>query len=113
MSAEPILAECSFDRVYLFLNEIGELPLPAQTKLLRVLDQGKIELVGSNCPVKVNVHVIVATHRNLREMVLAGTFREDLYQRFGSSVAIPPLRSRKVDIPILSAHLLTSWNARH
>lgn len=103
----------SADRGVLFLDEIGELPLPAQAKLLRVLDQGEIEPVGSSRPVKVNVRVIAATHRNLREMVLAGTFREDLYQRFGSSVAIPPLRSRKVDIPILSAHLLTSWNARH
>lgn len=103
----------SADRSVLFLDEIGELPLPAQAKLLRALDQGEIEPVGSNRPVKVNVRVIAATHRNLREMVVAGTFREDLYQRFGSSIAIPPLRSRKVDIPILAAHLLASWNARH
>ncbi|RYD31220.1 MAG: AAA family ATPase, partial [Verrucomicrobiaceae bacterium] len=94
----------SADGGVLFLDEIGELPLPAQAKLLRVLEQGEIEPVGSNRPVKVNVRVIAATHRNLREMVLAGTFREDLYQRFGSSIAIPPLRSRKVDIPILSSH---------
>lgn len=103
----------SADRGVLFLDEIGELPLPAQAKLLRALDQGEIEPVGSNRPVKVNVRVIAATHRNLREMVVAGTFREDLYQRFGSSIAIPPLRSRKVDIPILAAHLLAAWNARH
>lgn len=103
----------SADRGVLFLDEIGELPLPAQAKLLRTLDQGEIEPVGSNRPVKVNVRVIAATHRNLREMVAAGTFREDLYQRFGSSVSIPPLRSRKVDIPILSSQLLTSWNNRH
>ncbi len=95
------------------LDEIGELPLPAQAKLLRALDQGEIEPVGSTKPVKVNVRVIAATHRNLREMVLAGTFREDLYQRFGSSISIPPLRSRKIDIPILSGHMLTAWNARH
>ena len=62
---------------------------------------------------KVNVRVIAATHRNLREMVLAGSFREDLYQRFGSSIAIPPLRSRKVDIPLLAAPLLGAWNATH
>lgn len=103
----------SADEGMLFLDEIGELPLPAQAKLLRVLDQGEIEPVGSTRPVKVNVRVIAATHRGLREMVVAGTFREDLYQRFGSSVAIPPLRSRKLDIPILSSHLLTSWNGRH
>ena len=103
----------SADRGVLFLDEIGELPLAAQAKLLRALDQGEIEPVGSNKPVKVNVRVIAATHRNLREMVLAGTFREDLYQRFGSSIAIPPLRSRKVDIPILAAYLLRAWKARH
>ncbi len=103
----------SADRGVLFLDEIGELPLPAQAKLLRALDQGEIEPVGSNRPVKVDVRVIAATHRNLREMVVAGTFREDLYQRFGSSVAIPPLRSRKVDVPVLATHFLTSWNARH
>lgn len=101
------------DRGVLFLDEIGELPLPAQAQLLRVLEQGEIEPVGSNRPVKINVRVIAATHRNLREMVAAGTFREDLYQRFGSSVAIPPLRARRVDIPTLASHFLTSWNSRH
>lgn len=101
------------DRGVLFLDEIGELPLSAQAKLLRALDQGEIEPIGSSKPVKVNVRVIAATHRNLREMVLAGTFREDLYQRFGSSVVIPPLRSRKVDVPLLASHLLGAWNARH
>ena len=97
----------------LFLDEVGELPLPVQAKLLRVLEQGEIEPVGSNRPVKVNVRVIAATHRDLREMVAAGTFREDLYQRFGSSIAIPPLRSRKIDVAALAAHLLAAWNARH
>lgn len=103
----------SADRGVLFLDEIGELPLPAQAKLLRVLDQGEIEPVGSTRPLKVNVRVIAATHRQLREMVSAGTFREDLYQRFGSSIAIPPLRSRKTDIPLLASHMLTAWNTRH
>jgi transcriptional regulator with GAF, ATPase, and Fis domain len=101
------------DRGVLFLDEIGELPLPAQAKLLRALDQGEIEPVGSKKPVKVNVRVVAATHRNLREMVQAGTFREDLYQRFGSSIKIPPLRARKIDIPVLATHLLTVWNSRH
>lgn len=101
------------DRGVLFLDEVGELPLSAQAKLLRALDQGEIEPVGSTKPVKVNVRIIAATHRNLREMVLAGTFREDLYQRFGSSITIPPLRARKVDIPLLAAHLLGAWNATH
>lgn len=103
----------SADRGVIFLDEIGELPLPAQAKLLRALDQGEIEPVGSSRPIKVNVRVIAATHRNLREMVQAGTFREDLYQRFGATIQIPPLRRRKVDIPILATHTLTAWNARH
>jgi transcriptional regulator with AAA-type ATPase domain len=103
----------SADRGVLFLDEIGELPLPAQAKLLRALDQGEIEPIGANKPVKVNVRVIAATHRNLREMILAGTFREDLYQRFGASISIPPLRARKMDIPSLAAHLLGAWNTRH
>lgn len=103
----------SADRGILFLDEIGELPLPVQAKLLRVLEQGEIEPVGSNRPLKVNVRVIAATHRNLREMVVTGAFREDLYQRFGSSIDIPPLRLRKIDIPILAAYLLATWNARH
>ena len=101
------------DRGILFLDEIGELPLPAQAKLLRALDQGEIEPVGSTKPIKVSVRVIAATHRNLREMVQAGTFREDLFQRFGSSIRIPPLRSRKSDISLLANQILNAWNARH
>lgn len=103
----------SADRGGLFLDEIGALPLLAQAKPLQVPDQGEIEPVGSNRPLKINVRVIAATHRNLCEMVAVGPFCEDLYQCFRSSIAIPPLRSRKVDIPILSSHLLTAWNARH
>lgn len=101
------------DRGILFLDEIGELPLAAQAKLLRALEQGEIEPVGSTKTVKVNVRVIAATHRNLRQMVRDGTFREDLYQRFGSGVTIPSLHSRKIDIPILAQHALSLWNARH
>jgi DNA-binding NtrC family response regulator len=101
------------DHGVLFLDEIGELPLLAQAKLLRALDQGEIEPVGATRPIKVNVRIIAATHRNLREMVKQGTFREDLYQRFGSTIQIPPLRSRKVDISLLATHALSAWNARH
>ena len=103
----------SADKGVIFLDEIGELPLPAQAKLLRALDQGEIEPVGSSRPIKMNVRVIAATHRNLREMVQAGTFREDLYQRFGATIQIPPLRRRKLDISILARHTLTAWNVRH
>lgn len=97
----------------LFLDELGELPLPAQAKLLRVLEEGEIEPVGATRPIKINVRVIGATNRDLRNMVLAGTFREDLYQRFGCTVRIPPLRERRTDISLLALHILDAWNKRH
>jgi transcriptional regulator with PAS, ATPase and Fis domain len=97
----------------IFLDELGELPLSAQAKLLRVLEEGEIEPVGTNKPVKINVKVIAATNRDLKAMVLDGTFREDLYQRFGTSVNIPALRQRRIDIPQLALHILEAWNARH
>ena len=97
----------------LFLDELGELPLSAQTKLLRALEQGEIEPVGANRPVKVNVRVVAATNRDLRRMVAEGNFRADLYQRFGASIALPALRQRKTDIPLLALHLLEEWNRRH
>ena len=97
----------------LFLDELGELSLAAQAKLLRALDSGEIEPVGQSRPRKVDVRVIAATNRNLREMVGEGTFREDLYQRFGASVSIPPLRQRRADIPLLALHILEEWNRVH
>jgi transcriptional regulator with GAF, ATPase, and Fis domain len=97
----------------LFLDEIGELPLPMQAKLLRFLEEGEIEPVGSTKSVKVDVRVVAATNRDLKTMILNGDFREDLYQRFGSSIQLPPLRQRKTDISKLAAHLLESWNAKH
>ncbi|MCB1099626.1 MAG: sigma 54-interacting transcriptional regulator [Verrucomicrobiae bacterium] len=97
----------------LFLDEIGDLPADAQAKLLRAVEQGEIEPVGGNKAVKVDVQVVAATHRDLRAMVSEGTFREDLYQRFGSTIRIPALRQRKADISRLAMHLLEKWNARH
>jgi DNA-binding NtrC family response regulator len=97
----------------LFLDELGELPMSAQAKLLRALEYGEIETVGQQKPQKVDVRVIAATNRDLRSMVAAGKFREDLYQRFGAVVTIPPLRQRKTDIPALALHLLEEWNRRH
>jgi transcriptional regulator with PAS, ATPase and Fis domain len=97
----------------LFLDELGELSLSAQAKLLRALEYGEIEPVGAQKPQKINVRVIAATNRDLRSMVANGTFREDLYQRFGATVSIPPLRQRKTDIPSLALHLLEEWNRRH
>lgn len=97
----------------LFLDELGELPVSIQAKLLRALEHGEIEPVGTQRPLKVNVRVIAATNRDLRQMVAAGTFREDLYQRFGATVRIPPLRQRRTDIPKLALHLLDEWNRIH
>tara|TARA_R100000027_G_scaffold67722_1_gene68174 strand:+ start:299 stop:1795 length:1497 start_codon:yes stop_codon:yes gene_type:complete len=99
----------------LFLDELGELPLSAQAKLLRVLENGEIEPVGhaTSTSLKVNVRVIAATNRNLREMVAKGSFREDLYQRFDATVRIPSLRERRSDIPLLCSFLLEDWNRKH
>lgn len=97
----------------LFLDELGELSLSAQAKLLRVLEYGEIEPVGHSKATKVNVRVIAATNRDLRKMVGDGTFREDLYQRFGASVSIPALRQRRSDIPLLALHILSQWNSLH
>jgi two-component system, NtrC family, nitrogen regulation response regulator NtrX len=98
----------------LFLDEIGDMPLAMQAKLLRVLEQGEIERIGGDKPVKVNVRVIVATHRNLQEQVKQGTFRQDLFHRIDVlPVILPPLRERPEDIPVLARHfslLITQQN---
>jgi transcriptional regulator with GAF, ATPase, and Fis domain len=97
----------------LFLDELGELPLHAQAKLLRALDQGEIEPVGATRPTKVDVQVVGATNRDLHTMVREGKVREDLYQRFGACIAVPPLRQRKADIAKLAVHMLDEWNSLH
>jgi len=86
----------------ILLDEIGDMPMSLQAKLLRVLEERSYEKVGSNTPIPAECRVIVATHRNLKEMVEQGTFREDLYHRINVvPIAIPPLRERKEDIPLL------------
>jgi len=86
----------------LFLDEIGDMPLGMQAKLLRVLEEGEIERVGGDRPVAVDVRVIVATHRNLDELVRQNTFRQDLYHRiYVFPLLLPPLRERVEDIPAL------------
>jgi formate hydrogenlyase transcriptional activator len=86
----------------LFLDEIGELPLDAQVKLLRVLQEKVIERLGGGQPIKVNVRIIAATNRNLEKAVEERTFREDLFYRLNVfPIAIPPLRQRLEDIPAL------------
>ncbi len=89
----------------LFLDEIGDMPLAMQAKLLRVLEQGEVERIGGDKPIKVNVRVVVATHRNLEELVKQGGFRQDLFHRiYVFPVALPPLRERPEDIPALVQH---------
>ena len=94
-----------------FLDEVGELSLPVQAKLLRVLQERTFERVGGNKPIKVNLRVIAATNRNLAEMVEQGTFREDLYYRLNVfPVTIPPLRDRGNDIVALADHFVAQFS---
>src|SRR5579864_2348443 len=89
----------------LFLDEIGDMPLAMQAKLLRVLEQGEVERIGGDKPIKVSVRVVVATHRKLEEQVKQGNFRQDLFHRiFVFPIVLPPLRERPEDIPALAAH---------
>ena len=86
----------------IFLDEIGELPLPGQVKLLRVLEAHEIQRVGSDQPIRVDARVVAATNRNLRKLSEQGQFREDLFYRLGViHVTLPPLRERKDEIPLL------------
>jgi DNA-binding NtrC family response regulator len=95
------------DKGTLLLDEIGELPLPAQAKLLRVLEDRSVLRVGGTRPQSVEVRVLAATHRNLEEMARAGEFREDLFYRINVQVvAVPPLRDRREDIVPLAEHFL-------
>jgi len=89
----------------LFLDEIGDMPVAMQAKLLRVLEEGEVERVGGDKPIKVNVRVVVATHRNLEDLVKQNAFRRDLFHRiYVFPLPLPPLRERPEDFPDLVAH---------
>lgn len=101
------------DKSTIFLDEIGDLPLDVQVKLLRVLEDRQVERLGSSRAVKVDVRIVAATHRNLEEMVAAGTFREDLYYRLNVfPVRVPPLRERPGDIPQLVWRFVDEFSRR-
>jgi two-component system nitrogen regulation response regulator GlnG len=91
----------------LFLDEIGDMPPEAQTRLLRVLQEGEFTSVGGRQPIKANVRIVAATHRDLRSAIRQGQFREDLYYRLNVvPIRLPPLRERVEDIPPLARHFL-------
>ncbi|MBF0460246.1 MAG: sigma 54-interacting transcriptional regulator [Magnetococcales bacterium] len=97
----------------IFLDEIGDISLETQVRLLRVLQEQVFEAVGDNRPIKVDVRVVTATHRRLPELVRDGLFREDLYYRLKVvEIHMPPLREHKMDLPMLVEHFLTKFNAR-
>jgi two-component system response regulator HydG len=106
-----------FERAHggtLFLDEVGDIPPPMQVKLLRALQEGEIERLGGQAPVKVDVRVVAATHVDLLERVKQGRFREDLYYRLDVvSLRVPPLREREGDVALLAATFLTRHAAKH
>jgi len=98
----------------LFLDEIGDMPLPMQAKLLRTLENGEIVRVGSTRPIHVDVRVVAATNKILRELVTERKFRDDLYWRLNqATIHLEPLRDRREDIPPLIQHFIAEANARH
>ena len=99
------------DKGTLFLDELGELPMSTQAKLLRVLQDGVVEPVGQAKAHKVDVRIVGATNQDLRKMVRKGNFREDLYYRLNvGEIKLPPLRERRTDIPKLALHILDRLN---
>jgi DNA-binding NtrC family response regulator len=98
----------------LFLDEIGDMPVAMQAKLLRVLEEGEVERVGGDKPIRVNVRVLVATHRNLEELVKQNAFRRDLFHRvYVFPLALPLLRERPEDFPALVEHFVRQVAAQN
>jgi transcriptional regulator with GAF, ATPase, and Fis domain len=97
----------------IFLDEIGDLPLELQSKLLRVIQDGEFERLGSPRTIKTDVRIIATSNRNLQEQVKNGRFREDLYYRLNVfPITMPPLRQRKEDIPLLVNHFVAKFNKK-
>jgi Nif-specific regulatory protein len=98
----------------IFLDEIGDLPLALQTKLLRVLQEKEFERIGGNATIKVDARIITATNRNLDVLLREGKFREDLYYRLNIfPIVVPPLRERKTDIMLLADHFMEKYSREH
>jgi two-component system nitrogen regulation response regulator NtrX len=104
----------------LFLDEIGDMPLAMQSKLLRVLEEGEIERVGGDKPIPVDARVVVATHRNLEDLVRQGAFRADLFHRvYVFPIVLPPLRERAEEVPVLAEYFAdqvaaqNGWRKKH
>jgi PAS domain S-box-containing protein len=101
------------DGATIFLDEIGELPLELQVKLLRIIQEGEFERLGSSKTVKIDVRIIAATNRNLKEQVNKGLFREDLWYRLNVfPITVPPLRQRRDDIPMLIEHFANTFSRK-
>ena len=99
------------DKGTLFLDEVGDMPLETQTRLIRVLSSGEFYRIGGNSPIKVDVRIIAATNQNLEEKVKNGSFREDLYHRLNViKINLPPLRDRKEDILLLTSYFLKKFS---
>jgi len=102
------------DQGILFLDEIGEMPLHLQVKLLRVLQEQEVIPIGSTIPTKINVQIIAATNKSLEKMVESGTFREDLFYRLNViPLRVPSLRERMEDVPVLAFHFLQQLNEKY
>ncbi|MDH3393550.1 MAG: sigma-54 dependent transcriptional regulator [Desulfobulbaceae bacterium] len=98
----------------LLLDEIGEVPLHLQAKLLRVLQEEEVDRLGGKAPVKVDVHVLATTNRDLKEAAAAGEFRQDLYYRLNViPLRLPPLRERSTDIPLLAEYFIEKYSSRY